>query len=349
MEARGPVSINDIVAATGLSRATIDRVLNKRAGVHPRTRAHVLRVVARLENDGHLDQEEAANLKIAESQRLGIIVQAGETFTPSVLAAVKQIGEIDKSTATMQAFASRSDGETVDLVRTLGKETDGIALVAKDIEPVRSELRTLQETGKAVVALVSDLDPAVRNAYVGIDNRAAGQVAAYILGRCLQRAKDAKVAVVVGYFSYLCQEDREIGFRSLLRQRFPEIEIVEVIKGDDSREATYEATLRLLKARRDIAGIYNVAGGNFGLARAIEEAGLERRPLYITHEVNEVTEPLLRTGVIDFLITQSLESLIRTSRQVLVELRLGSGTFRELNHLPIQIVSEFNLDPRHAA
>jgi hypothetical protein len=32
-----------------------------------------------------------------------------------------------------------------------------------------------------------------------------------------------------------------------------------------------------------------------------------RPPLYITHELNEVTEPLLRSGIVDFLITQSLE------------------------------------------
>jgi LacI family transcriptional regulator len=151
--------------------------------------------------------------------------------------------------------------------------------------------------------------------------------------------------VVVGYFSYLCQEDREIGFRSLLRQRFPHIEIVEVLKGDDSREATYEAALRLFNDRRDIAGIYNVAGGNFGLARAIDEAQLVRRPLYIAHEVNEVTEPLLRRGVIDFLISQSVESLIRMSRQVLIDLRLGGGSVRELNHVPVQVVTEFTLVP----
>jgi hypothetical protein len=33
-------------------------------------------------------------------------------------------------------------------------------------------------------------------------------------------------------------------------------------------------------------GIYNVAGGNSGLARAIDEAQLVRRPLYMAHEVN---------------------------------------------------------------
>jgi LacI family transcriptional regulator len=284
-------------------------------------------------------------LEKREAVRLGIVVQAGETFRRSVLETVQKIKDAQSGSAILQGVGSRSDEETIELIRTVGRDSDGLALVGKNIEPVKSALKELRSAGKSVVALVSDLDATVRNAYVGIDNRVAGQLAAFILGRCLERAGEAKVAVAVGYFSYLCQEDREIGFRSLLRQRFPKIEIVEIIKGEDSREATYEAALRLFKSRPDIAGIYNVAGGNFGLARAINEAQLVRRPLYITHEVNEVTEPLLRTGVIDFLITQDIHSLVRMSSQVLIDLRLGSASVRELNYLPVQAVSEFTLFP----
>lgn len=343
------ISISEIVAATGLSRATVDRVLNKRPGVHPRTHAHVLRVLARLESDGQPRLEETFAFKRRDAHRFGIVIQAGETFTRSVLDTVQKLNNGESSAANLEAAASRSDEETIERIQTLGRNLDGIALVSKNIEPVKSVLKELRDAGKHVVALVSDLDATVRNAYVGIDNRAAGQLAAFLLGRCLERAGEAKVAVVVGYFSFLCQEDREIGFRSLLRQRFPQIEIVEVIKGDDSREATYEAALRLLKNRRDIAGIYNVAGGNFGLAKAIDEARLDRHPVYIAHEVNEVTEPLLRKGVIDFLISQNIDSLVRTSRQVLTDLRLSAGSVRELNYLPVQVVSEFTLTPNTIA
>jgi LacI family transcriptional regulator len=349
MNVQRRISINDIVAATGLSRATVDRVLNKRRGVHPRTHAHVLRVLAHLENDGQPRPQETFAFQRRAAYRFGIVIQAGETFTRSVLDATQKLKQGESGGANLEAIASRSDEETIELIQTLGRQLDGIALVSKNIEPVKSALKELRGGGKNVVALVSDLDAAVRDAYVGIDNRAAGQLAAFILGRCLERVTEARVAVVVGYFSYLCQEDREIGFRSLLRQRFPQIEIVEVIKGDDTREGTYAAALRLLKKRRDVAGIYNVAGGNFGLARAINEAGLDRRPLYITHEVNEITEPLLRTGVIDFLIAQNIESLVRTSRQALIDLSLKTGPVRELNYLPIHVVSEFTLASGTAA
>ena len=36
------------------------------------------------------------------------------------------------------------------------------------------------------------------------------------------------------------------------------------------------------------------------------------------------------------------------SRQVLIDLRLGSGSVRELNYLPVQVVSEFTLFPEQS-
>jgi len=336
MKTSRPITISDIVAATGLSRATVDRVINNRSGVHPRTEAHVRRVLHELENERSPAAE--TGLDSAKGLKFGLIVQAGQAFAHSLLTEVEEFSQ-----SAFAGFASRSDNETVDLIRRVGQDSNGMAVVAKNTESIRSAIQGLRNTGKPVVALVSDLDPNSRSAYVGIDNRSAGQIAGFIIGRCLERTANAKVAVIVGNFSYRCHEDREIGFRSLLRQRFPQVEIVEVIKGDDSREATYEAASRLVKNQQDIAGIYNVAGGNQGLARAVQECGFSQHLLYITHELNEVTEPLLRSGMIDFLITQSLEMLVRLSQRRLIELSLGTEPVRDTNYLPVHVLSEFNL------
>ena len=95
MNVRGPVSISEIVAATGLSRATVDRVLNKRPGVHPRTQAHVLRTLAHLESDGHAGASTALASDLRKTYRFKIIVQAGETFTRSMLERVRKLREAD--------------------------------------------------------------------------------------------------------------------------------------------------------------------------------------------------------------------------------------------------------------
>ena len=125
----------------------------------------------------------------------------------------------------------------------LRHQSDVFALVGKNTERVKAALLKLRSEGVPVVALVSDLDASVRSTYIGSDNHAAGQLAGFIFGRSLERETGAQVAMVASKLAYRCWEDREIGFRSLLRQRFPQISIVEVVMQIDSPEATCQAAL----------------------------------------------------------------------------------------------------------
>ena len=73
---------------SGCSKATVDRVLHGRAGVHPRTRDKVNQALAQLEADmksGRPKPFDASSV-IGTSQRLGFIVQSGQAFTESFLA-----------------------------------------------------------------------------------------------------------------------------------------------------------------------------------------------------------------------------------------------------------------------
>ena len=97
---------------------------------------------------------------------------------------------------------------------------------------------------------------------------------------------------------------------------------------------------------RPVGGIYSVAGENQGLAQAISEIPLRRRPLFITHESDEATEPLLRAGVIDFLITHNWESIMNVVRRFLIAVRTGNVWRGNVNLVPIELVSKFNLQSR---
>jgi LacI family transcriptional regulator len=284
--------------------------------------------------------------RILETTRCSIVVQAGAALTRSVLGAVQRLAQKGVRNVKIRAVASQSDEETVELIRTVGQQSDAFALLGKNTGPVKAGLVHLRALGKPVIALVSDVDANVRSTYIGADNRAGGQLAGFILGRRLERESDARVALIAGNLSYRCWEDREIGFRSLLRRRFPQVKIVEVVAESDSPRAIYEAALRVLSNDRWIGGIYNVAGESHGLAQAIDEIQLPYRPLYITHEFDEATEPLLRAGAIDFLITENLESIVRVVKRFLVGLRTGVARYGEVNLVPIELISKFNLQLR---
>jgi LacI family transcriptional regulator len=164
----------------------------------------------------------------------------------------------------------------------------------------------------------------------------------------IRKFRHHRVAVVAGKFPYRCWEDREIGFRTLLRERFPQINVVEAVMENDSPQATCEEVLRVLKNGHAIGGIYNPVGESLGLGQAINEVRVLHRPLYITHELDEIAEPLLRAGAIDFLITQNLESLVNTVKRFVITLRTGANQCEELNLVPVELVSKFKPAPAHS-
>lgn len=341
-------TLKQLMELTQLSRATIDRALNDRPGVHPRTRNAVEAALRQL----GASEEQAlpvASRAASHALRVRLLLQAGDAFT----------AELTRTAASLEAeFAAA--GVTVDVVNCVGASDEDVALRVREVAqgaqpaadaigiictntpPITSALRECMARGLGVVTLITDVDADARHTYVGVNNRAAGQSAAFLVGRHLEGRPSPSVAVVVATFSYTCHEDREIGFRSLLRQRFPHVNVVEVIKGADSGAATYEATQRCMEMHGALDGIYNVAGGNEGLAAALRERGLAGRTLYVTHEVNAVTEPLLRTDVIDYLLSQDLRLLLRTAVEQMRNAVAG-GTPPAQALVPIETYSRYSL------
>ena len=329
---------------SGCSKATVDRVLHGRAGVHPRTRDKVNQALDQLDAEYELRTLRPFNASSVSgtSRRIGFIIQAGQAFTESFLATIEKQPSSERA-VELKGLGAASDEAVIEAIRGWATGFDGLAIVCKNIPPIVDELKRLRQTGVRVVAVVSDIDSSARSAYLGIDNRAAGNVAAYLMGRHLDGRSSARVAVVVGSFSYRCHEDREIGFRSIMRQQFESVEVLEVIKGEDSDEATYDAARKLLQATPNIAGVYNVAGGNRGLSQAVGELQHAYRPVYITHELNRVTEPLLRTERIDYLIVQDLDEMVRRAAQFMREIPSEDRGVHALEHVRFHLLTQFNI------
>jgi LacI family transcriptional regulator len=344
MRTRARPSLDEIAKLSCCSKATVDRVLHGRAGVHPRTRDKVNKAVAQLEAEyeNMIPKPFGTSSTSQNPQRFGFIIQAGQAFTESFLTAIEKQQNGDRL-LQIEGLGAASDEAVVEAIKGWTGRLDGLAIVCKNIPPIIAELKRLRQAGKHVMALVSDLESSARSAYLGIDNRAAGNVAAYLMGRHLEERLGSQVAVVVGSFSYRCHEDREIGFRSIVRQQFEGIEVLEVIKGKDSDEATYDAVRKLLEVKPNIAGVYNVAGGNRGLAEALAELQRAHRPVYITHELNRVTEPLLRTQKIDYLIVQDLDEMVRRATQFMCEIPSDDRQSHQLEGIPFRLLTPFNL------
>jgi LacI family transcriptional regulator len=295
------VGIAELVKATGLSRATIDRAINGRSGVHPRTRDAIQDALQRLSAGGSSPRPLSA-AEAAPTPAFDLVMRVGRGLMEQVGAA---IGAIAPGRVSIYDLYQSDHAELFTTVRALCVDSQRpLVLTAKNAEPLRSELVAARRRGKRIITLVSDLSLEARDAFVGIDNRMAGQTAAFLIGNLLRR-DHGKVGVVLGDYTFSCHEDREIGFRSNLRASFPHVRVADVAKGEDSPEQTYLAVRDLLAMHPDLDGIYNVAGGNAGLCKAISESGRAETIHVVSHETNHVTVPLIRDGRIHYAIAQN--------------------------------------------
>ena len=180
-----------------------------------------------------------------------------------------------------------------------------MGLVALDHPIAREAIRSLSARDIKVVTLVTDVLNVPRDAYVGIDNRQAGRLAGYLLGRLLGSTEPRKVAMFAGSLSYRGHQEREMGFRHVLGEEFPNIAIVELREMLDDRERAYAEASTLLDRFGDLAGIYNIGAGNQGVARALRERRLEGSVRFIGHELTDGTKRLLLDGTMDAVIDQN--------------------------------------------
>ncbi|MDR2455609.1 MAG: LacI family DNA-binding transcriptional regulator, partial [Deltaproteobacteria bacterium] len=159
-------TIIDVAEAAGVSSATVDRVLNGRAGVRPETVAKVRTAILRL------NYKPAAEKR---AQRLLFIIREGRnTFMVQLLEAVDDLALRLKEEGVYVEKRLVDDFDPVSAAKALDEvsplDWDGVAAVVPDLPLVRQAVDSCVGRGVKVVSLVSDLPSSARYRFIGIDN-----------------------------------------------------------------------------------------------------------------------------------------------------------------------------------
>lgn len=316
-------TLADVAREAGVSTATADRVLNNRTGVRARTREIVFETARRL---GYI-ADDPANAPALPVARLHFVFPAGtNTFIRMLRREVEVQAlsrpDLDVRTEAIEGFVAE---ELAGALLNLRGKVDGVGVVALDHPLVREALRTLAASGIKIVTLVSDISQVPRAAYVGIDNRAAGRLAGYLVGRLWKGSGAGKVALFAGSRSYRGHEEREMGFRHILGESFSQLSLVATHEVQDDRERAYRETIAVLEAHPDLAAIYNIGGGTVGIGRALKESGRAGDVLFVAHEVTDGTRGLLLDGTLDAVIDQNPRVEAREALSVLSQAVRGQA------------------------
>jgi LacI family transcriptional regulator len=335
--------IVDIAREAGVGTATVDRVLNRRKGVGVATAEHVLEVARRLQ---YPLPPQLASVPQLGTLTFDFLLPAGShpffKFMSEAIEVAEEWSPQFRATAVRHDIEKFNPSALADSLLRIGRSSNGIAFVALEHPQVREAVNTLVDRGVPVVTMVSDLTNSRRLGYVGIDNRAAGRTAGHLLGR-LAGGRPGKVAMIAGSLSYRGHEEREMGFRSILREEFENLAILGLREGHDDDRESYGAVRELLDGHPDLVGIYNIGAGASGIAEAIEEVGRAKDVTFVCHELSPDTRRFLIGGVIDVIINQNARNEVINSLRMLSNIRSERDAGSNIEPTRIEIFVRENL------
>jgi LacI family transcriptional regulator len=317
-------TLANIAYQAQVSMATVDRVLNGRCGVKQRTKARVLNAAVEVGYLSALEGRQLAGEGVsllaprapggnegpdvdpAKPVTLDFLLGGSANTFITMLSSqvVQQTALFPGVDARVHSIRGFNPDEFARALRGLAGRSDGVGIIAVDHPTVREAIRDLVRAGTPVLTLVSDISSVATIGYVGIDNRAAGRLAGYLLGRFVGRAEGG-VALFAGALAYRGHEEREMGFRHALRERFPNLRITVHREIQDDSARAYSETRSILDTCPDLVGLYNIGGGNRGIGTALEESGRTGSIVFIGHDLSEHTRRFLLTGVMDAVIDQN--------------------------------------------
>lgn len=329
-------TIKEIAALAGVSRGTVDRVLNNRGSVNPTTAEKIREIAKALDYRPNM-----AGLVLAAQKKklkLGIILFSVENpFYIDVEEGVNEKAEElagYNCTVSIKYINYGAEEELRAIDELLEEEVNGIALPPYNDDSIREKINQLYDLGIPVVTFNTDIENSKRLAYVGSNYIKSGETAAGLMR--LMGAENLKVGIITGSPDMLCHTERISGFVNTLKKSKSDIEIIDVIENHDDEFESYEKTTALLKKHPEINALFFAAGGVYGGCRSLSVLGLEKKVTVIAFDKVPTTKELVEKGVIMATICQ--QPKVQGSRPLAILFSyLTTGEKPEKEHIHVAV------------
>jgi LacI family transcriptional regulator len=326
--------VREIAQQSGLSEATVDRVLNDRPGVRTNTRAEVMQAIA------DLDKQRAQLRLNGRRYLIDVVMQTPQRFSDAFRAAIEAELPVFAPAMLRARFHLWESGSTAQMVDALSRirGSHGVVLKAQDEPEVAEVIDRLVQAGVPVVTYATDVPGSARCGYVGIDNHGAGVTAAYLMRQWLGSAP-SDVLITLSRTVFRGEGEREVGFRSALRSSGRTI--VEVSESDGIDATNERLVLEALEQHPGVGAVYSVGGGNTATVAAFDTLGRVCR-VFIAHDLDADNRRLLREGRISVVLHNDLRADARLAMRLILQER-GALPVEPARSAPIQVITPYNL------
>lgn len=333
------VTIKEIARRAGVSRGTVDRVLNGRPGVKPETEARVRALMDEL--GYHPDQAGQMLAARKKKLRIAFLILHGPEFVfflDILHAARDKAADLRELGVTVDFYLIRHLDQTY-LERLFleveESRPDGIVTLPFRVKPFVDFMERMHGRGVPTVFFNVDGDFVPRMCYVGCDYVRSGRVAAGLAALCTGGYGKVGVASFDSPFDGFDSPSfthRMGGFTQELRASYPGLTLADGGAPAFFRGSDFSAVEDLLRRHPDLAALYLVNLGDFSVCRAAREAAGDRPLVIITNDLIPAQREMLREGVISATVSQQPDVQGSAPLQALYDL-LVFGTQPASEHL----------------
>lgn len=345
MERRlGKPTVKDLAKAAGVSLATVDRVLNARAGVRQATIERVQRAIKEI---NFVRDIAAANLaRSREFKLVFLLPDHDDEFIDLIQSAIGEanVSMAHERTKVMIFRAPTNDPHQVArmLDNLCAKQCDGVAIMAPETPQIRDAISRLGARAIAVVAFVSNQASSDSAYFVGINNAAAGRTVGQLMARFTGERQGA-VLVLTETMQSRDSQERRLGFDVIMGKYAPRLKVGPSMETYGDSRRTTQIISAAFQSNTTVVGIYLMSHDIAVAMRAIEEQGAAQGAVIIGHELTPQTRARLIDGSLDSVITQDVGHLVRSSIRVLRAKVTRVGTVASQERIRIEITLRENM------
>ncbi len=297
-------TMKEIAALSGVSRGTVDRVLNHRGSVNPDTAARVMIIAEKL----NYQPNKAGLILAAQKKNLKIGVVLFQDTNPffqdvlkGVYAKADELSGYNCQVLVRQVpFDENCQKKVIQKLEQEG--VHGLVISPFNAPSIAAEINRLSEKNIPTITTNTDI-LSRRIAYVGSNYFLSGQTAAGLLGR--MTFGPVIVGIITGSSHVLCHTDRIAGFQETIRNYYPNVKILEdIVENHDNDEESFLTVKKFLTKHPECNALYFAAAGVYGGCRAVLSLGLSEKIKIFTYDSVDTTAELIRQGVITATICQ---------------------------------------------
>lgn len=314
--ARKP-SLADIAHQASVGTATVERVLNARGNVRAETAERVIIAARKLGYDRALPELHNGIIRIEV-----IMVQPDSAFFKRMNKAFTRIAAtLSRSIHVQRTFVCEADLNVFSrhILKPEARRS-GLIVVAPDDPRTRESLMCVRASGVPVVTIVSRIDEC-SDAFVGIDNLAAGRAAAHFLTN-FNRHRRGSILALSHSAAYEAHRQRISGFCSFMeRCGVPDHDFLPVVFGRDDPRATEVALREAFASTKNVIGLYNAGGANRAVADILRPLSAQGNSvIWIGHELTENSRNWLKSGLMHLVLDQAPEIQARRALDTVLSL-----------------------------